>query len=66
MTKVSVSYANCSLFVVGLDMNCPLCKVLVKSGDHHACTKPEIEPSKIRKPKRRALAGKSGEVENER
>jgi hypothetical protein len=35
----SVSYGNCTISVLGMDMNCPLCKVLVKSGQRHQCHK---------------------------
>jgi hypothetical protein len=35
--KITASYGHCTLFVQGLDMNCPLCKVLVRSGEHHEC-----------------------------
>ena len=33
------SYGKCSMTVLGLDMNCPLCGVLVKSGESHDCEK---------------------------
>jgi hypothetical protein len=35
--KTKVSYESCSMFVQGLEMNCPLCGVLVKSGERHMC-----------------------------
>jgi hypothetical protein len=35
--KTKVSYGACSVFVQGMDMNCPLCGVLVKSGETHKC-----------------------------
>lgn len=35
--KVSVNYGKCSIFVQGMDMNCPLCKALVRSGESHEC-----------------------------
>lgn len=47
--KVSISYANCSVAVLGIDMHCPLCKTLVKSGERHQCSKPEIEAPKKRR-----------------
>jgi len=37
--KVKVSYGQCSMYVLGMDMNCPLCGVLVKSGENHKCEK---------------------------
>ncbi len=50
--KTKVNYAECTMFVVGLDMDCPLCGVKVKSGESHQCaSKPE--PRKV-KPKRKA------------
>jgi hypothetical protein len=30
---------TCSLSVIGMDMNCPLCGTLVKSGESHSCSK---------------------------
>lgn len=46
-TKINVSYGKCSMFVQGMEMNCPLCGVLVKSGDKHECEK--TEPKKLKK-----------------
>lgn len=48
--KVKLSYAMCSIFIQGADMNCPLCKVLVKSGTRHTCSKQE--PAKPARKKR--------------
>lgn len=42
--KTKLSYAVCSITVQGLDMNCPLCGVLVESGNSHQCSKPEASP----------------------
>jgi hypothetical protein len=39
--KATLSYAMCSIVVQGIEMRCPLCGVLVKSGTSHACSKPE-------------------------
>jgi hypothetical protein len=39
--KVNVSYETCSIQVLGIDMNCPLCGELVKSGSIHQCSKPK-------------------------
>lgn len=36
--QASVSYGRCKIYVQGLDMNCPLCGVLVKSGERHTCS----------------------------
>lgn len=36
-SSVSVAQSRCSLFVTGLDLNCPLCAVLVRSGEMHTC-----------------------------
>lgn len=36
--QVSVSYGRCEVFVQGLDINCPLCLALVKSGQRHECS----------------------------
>ena len=36
-TKTNTNYGKCSMFVEGMDMNCPLCKTLVKSGERHEC-----------------------------
>lgn len=48
--KTTVSYGKCSLFVLGIEMNCPMCGVLVESGQHHECEKKELP--KPRKTKR--------------
>lgn len=39
--KAKIKYGTFSLFVVGLEMNCPLCGTLVKSGETHKCGTPE-------------------------
>jgi hypothetical protein len=38
--KVRVS-GHCQMFVEGMNMTCPLCGVLVKSGETHECSKEE-------------------------
>lgn len=54
-TKVKVT-GNCSIYVLGMEMNCPLCGTLVQSGENHACQKAEpVKP----KPRKR-LTGKVG------
>lgn len=45
--KTRVSYAHCQMFVEGLDMNCPLCGLFVKSGQRHECSKPETQCSAL-------------------
>lgn len=35
--------AFCSIAVVGVEMDCPLCGEHVESGEHHTCTKNEDE-----------------------
>lgn len=42
---------SCSMAVIGLDMNCPLCKTLVRSGEAHQCkiVPPKALPNKSRK-----------------
>ena len=47
--KTKISYALCSIFVEGLEMKCPLCGVLVKSGVSHECSKPEKHSRRARK-----------------
>lgn len=49
MIKTTVNYGKCSIFVLGMDMNCPLCKTLVLSGESHQCE--QHEPKKL--PKKR-------------
>jgi hypothetical protein len=48
----------CSIFVVGANIKCPLCGVLVSSGQHHICTQPEprqpgpLQPARVSPPRR--------------
>jgi len=58
--KAKVSYEDCSLYVLGMDMNCPLCRVLVKSGEHHMCSRPEIEAPKVKPTQKRKQKGGRG------
>ena len=44
--KTKVNYGKCEMFIEGLDMACPLCEVLVKSGEHHECSTEEQKPAK--------------------
>jgi hypothetical protein len=60
-TKCSVklvSYETCSLTVLGMDLTCPLCGVLVKSGSSHNCRKPKprVNPYAIRQVRAKARA----------
>jgi len=62
MTTTRVSYNKCSLFVVGVDMNCPLCGARVRSGERHECSGPEVtienrpkKSSRAKKPAVRTL-----------
>jgi len=51
--KTTFTYGRCSIFMVGMEMNCPMCGRLVKSGEHHTCQKnAEAVPVK-RAPKKR-------------
>jgi len=43
--KVKVEYAECRVQLIGLQMNCPLCGLLVKDGEEHMCRK-ELAPAK--------------------
>jgi hypothetical protein len=36
----NVVTGTCSVYVEGMEMHCPLCRVLVRSGEHHECQKP--------------------------
>lgn len=43
--KTKVHYENCTIRVESMEIVCPLCKVLVKSGEQHTCSKPlEVRP----------------------
>lgn len=55
MPKVSMSItsAQCSVFLVGMEMRCPLCKVLVRSGEHHECRIELRKPARKKKESRR-------------
>jgi len=35
--KYSIGVGKCSIAVQGVDMQCPLCKVMVRSGQTHEC-----------------------------
>lgn len=35
---MTITYDNCSLYVLGMDLKCPLCGSLVKSGETHRCS----------------------------
>jgi hypothetical protein len=50
--KAKVSYAACSLSVIGMEMNCPLCGAFVKSGGHHECMKLDKDKPATPKPKK--------------
>lgn len=53
--KVKVKVGRCSIFVEGMEMKCPLCNVLVESGQSHECTideKEEIVPAASDAPRR--------------
>ncbi len=47
--KTKTNYSECSIFVLGINMSCPLCGELVESGYRHRCEAPE--PVKAKKPK---------------
>ena len=58
--KMKISYGKCSMFVQGLDMNCPLCGALVESGQRHECEKAEPQPKRKRLKAGRVTPGESG------
>lgn len=52
--KMSVSYGSCYISVIGMEMTCPFCKVVVKSGESHECS--PVEPKKLAaKPRKKSL-----------
>jgi len=51
--KSNISYGMCSIKVSGMDMTCPFCLTLVKSGQHHQCSPAEITVKPIRRKKTR-------------
>ena len=51
MAKASLSVETCLIYVRGLTATCPLCGVLVESGQTHCCSKPEPKPVKNLKAK---------------
>jgi hypothetical protein len=54
--KVSVIAGSCEMYVYGLDMRCPLCKTLVRSGERHSCKPFNINlPAEKKRRKRNAL-----------
>jgi hypothetical protein len=52
--KTTISYGRCSL-LASFDMNCPLCKTLVRAGTKHECKGSLKSDSK--KPRRAKLKG---------
>ncbi len=38
--SVNMKYSNCSIFCEGMEFQCPLCRTIVRSGEHHTCNKP--------------------------
>lgn len=52
MANIKVSYGKCHIQVSGMDLECPFCKVLVKSGTSHECRPMSIE-QKIARPRKR-------------
>src|SRR5579872_6149368 len=45
--KATVKYGHCRISVIGMEMQCPLCKVLVKSGEIHECENPSGQLSML-------------------
>jgi hypothetical protein len=51
-----IRYGLCKIVVHGVDIHCPLCTVLVKSGEKHECS--QMEPSyKPKRIQRKRVAG---------
>jgi DNA-directed RNA polymerase subunit RPC12/RpoP len=46
MAKAKVSYSRCSLYVEGMDFDCPMCGAKVLSGDRHECGS-DVEAEKV-------------------
>lgn len=44
--KIAITVGKCHMFVLGMDLVCPLCKVLVRSGTQHECQIQEPVPSR--------------------
>lgn len=44
--KTKINYGKCSIVVQGMEMNCPLCGTLVKSGETHECE--NRQPKKLK------------------
>jgi hypothetical protein len=53
--KMKVTYGNCRITVIGMDLQCPLCEEMVLSGSMHECEGSEgvkaLLPPKKRKTK---------------
>jgi hypothetical protein len=49
MRDVTISYGKCAVWVEGMEMKCPLCGTLVRSGENHAC---KVEQPARRQPRR--------------
>lgn len=59
--KTKVSYANCSITVVGCEMKCPLCGTLVMSGYKHECSKPETEANYLPPKRKRRISARGSQ-----
>jgi hypothetical protein len=44
--KVNVNAGRCEIYVQGMDMKCPLCGVLVRSGEQHECKLKSTQPKR--------------------
>lgn len=54
MPKINISVAHCQMYVEGMDMNCPLCGALVRSGENHECGGAKKELPAVRVPKKKS------------
>ena len=42
MKLTRIRSGKCEVFVSGMDLHCPLCGVLVKDGERHACVEETV------------------------
>jgi len=48
VVRASVASATCLVYVEGMEMTCPLCGTLVRSGERHQCKRTPVSDVDVR------------------